>query len=233
MNIKTIGEFGEKYVGEFLVADIGRRDEIKSDWYEGLKFFFSKSFYRGRKDEISENFQKRAMEVVENFDLKNNIKRFKSSEFEELLVANKVNNRVDRRMICQTIEMIRHNNGRNIVLYSIEQIHDGNISGVYQELCNIYGVADKIATFFLRDLALVFELENEIKKQDFIYFQPIDTWVKQVSDKLGVTEPRDDREVTKSKIINKCLIEHTSPLLFNAGAWYVGKHSFDILLNYV
>ncbi|HBU21897.1 MAG: hypothetical protein UX85_C0011G0006 [Candidatus Beckwithbacteria bacterium GW2011_GWB1_47_15] len=232
MNIKRVGEYGQRYKDEFLISDLGVKAQLLGDWHEGLNFFFRKSFYRGRKDEISDVFRERALEVIQEFDLRNNIRKFKPSEFNKLLKQNRVNNRVDRRMICQSIELIKGKGGLNIVSYSVEQIKKDEVAGVYDELCKIYGVADKIATFFLRDLAIVFGLEGKIDEQDYIYFQPIDTWVRQVAERLKIIDERENNADTiKEKIISATLSEGVSPLLFNAGAWYIGKHSFDLLFN--
>lgn len=233
MNLKQIQEYGQRYCEEFLADDTAEKSKLLADWYEGLNFFFRKSFYRGRKDEISDVFRKRALEVIQEFDLRNNIRKFKSLEFERLLLEKGVNNRVDRRMICQTIELIKDKGGLNIVAYSVEQIKKGNVSKIYGELCEIFGVADKIATFFLRDLAIVFELEDNISSDDYVYFQPIDTWVRQVAERLRIIDKGENNTVTiKEKIITATLKESVSPLFFNAGAWYIGKHSFDLLFDH-
>lgn len=233
MNLKQIQEYGQRYCEEFLADDTVEKSKLLADWYEGLNFFFRKSFYRGRKDEISDVFRKRALEVIQEFDLRNNIRKFKSLEFERLLLEKGVNNRVDRRMICQTIELIKDKGGLNIVAYSVEQIKKGNVSKIYGELCEIFGVADKIATFFLRDLAIVFELEDNISSDDYVYFQPIDTWVRQVAERLRIIDKGENNTVTiKEKIITATLKESVSPLFFNAGAWYIGKHSFDLLFDH-
>lgn len=233
MNLKQIQEYGQRYKEEFLADDAAEKSKLLADWYDGLNFFFRKSFYRGRKDEISDVFRERALEVIQEFDLRNNIHKFKSSEFEQLLLQKGVNNRVDRRMICQTIELIKDKGGLNIVAYSVGQINSGNVSEMYDELCEIFGVADKIATFFLRDLAIVFDLENSIFSKDYIYFQPIDTWVRQVAERMEIIEKEENNTPTiKEKIITATLKENVSPLLFNAGAWYIGKHSFDLLFDH-
>lgn len=233
MNLKQIQEYGQRYCEEFLADDTVEKSKLLANWYEGLNFFFRKSFYRGRKDEISDVFRKRALEVIQEFDLRNNIRKFKSLEFERLLLEKGVNNRVDRRMICQTIELIKEKGGLNIVAYSVEQIKKGNVSKIYGELCEIFGVADKIATFFLRDLAIVFELEDNISSDDYVYFQPIDTWVRQVAERLRIIDKGENNRVTiKEKIITATLKESVSPLFFNAGAWYIGKHSFDLLFDH-
>jgi len=197
-----------------------------------LEFFFSKSFYRGRKDEISDVFQQRALETIKEFDLKKNIGKFSSSSFTNLLQKNGVNNNMDRRMVCETIQLVKGDANKNIVSYSINKIKKGEVGEIYEELCNIYGIADKIACFFLRDVSITFNLDKMIDEEDYKYFQPIDTWVNQTSSKLGIIGPEyNNVQEIKSKIINSCLNNKVSPLLFNAGAWYVGKHAFDIFFE--
>ena len=57
---KNIEKLGERYRKEILLKD-WKKDEygilhLESDWWEGLKFFFSHSFFRGRRDKLSEEY---------------------------------------------------------------------------------------------------------------------------------------------------------------------------------
>ena|SRR5579863_9452042 len=99
-------------------------------------------------------------------------------------------------------------------------------------ITGIHAIGDKLATFYFRDVALVSDLEPTIWPESYIYFQPIDTWVKQVADAIGITETTDQKIlVVKEKIIASCLEAEVSPLLFNAGAWMVGANAFRLIIE--
>lgn len=84
-----------------------------------------------------------------------------------------------------------------------------------------------------RDVALVEDAEASIRSDDYPCFQPVDTWVEQVAQSLGLIEAADRGRlsVVKRKIISACLAEGVSPLLFNAGTWLVGAHAYRLLLE--
>ncbi len=230
--IQKIENFGQRYAREFLSPKKAPRNAIYQDWYRGLLFFFSKSFYRGRRDEISKIFEKRTVQTLEEFNLKRNLKIFSSKNFQKLLLNNKVNNQIDRRMVCETIEFIKINKQKNIVRYSVEKIKSDSVGELTQEIKEIHGIADKLTGLYLRDIALVFRLEKVLKDEDLKYFQPIDTWVRQVAVVLRIIDDRENgNEKIKAKIIKECKKNKISSLLFNAGAWYVGKHSFELLFE--
>lgn len=236
--IHKIGEFGRRYSREYLQDDLQDKEIIKKDWYRGLKFFFGKSFYRGRRDEISKVFELRAIESLEKYELKRKINKFSPKRLERVLQENKVNNHKDRRMVIETIKFVRSIPNKNIVDYSIENIRLGKAEGLFNDLDNIFAIGDKLASFYLRDVAIIYHLKKYIPEKDLIYFQPIDTWVKQVTDKLGITDKNVDNltsnkavQRVKQRIIQACLKADTSPLLFNAGAWYLGANSFQIVIE--
>lgn len=54
--VKAIEEYGRLYVERFLKQQIADKDEFLRDWHKALRFLFTKVFYRGRKDELSERF---------------------------------------------------------------------------------------------------------------------------------------------------------------------------------
>lgn len=236
--IPKIGKLGERYFAEFLQDDYRVRTKIKKDWYRALLFFYGKSFYRGRRDEVSKVFELRAIKSLGKYQLKRKINKFSPKRLERVLQKNKVNNHKDRRMVIETIQFIKKIPRKNIVDYSIEKIRSGETEEIFSELDSIYAIGDKLASLYLRDVVLIYKLEKYVSENDFKYFQPIDTWVKQVTDKLGITDEKlgdlgsnKIRDLSKQQIIRTCLKVDTSPLLFNAGAWYLGAHSFEIVIE--
>lgn len=230
--IKSVEQYGQLYVKRFLGEQISKKDTVYDDWREALDFLFSKVFYRGRRDELSERFMQATLNTLKGVDLKKN---YDKRLLDDRLQSNGVNNHKDRKMVCEVIDFIFNlpdSYGYNIVKYTVERIKKREIESVFNELNGIYAIGDKLSSFYIRDVALVFGLEDKLLADDFQYCQPIDTWVKQVAVKLGIISSQEgDIEIIKSAIINGCQGASTSPLLFNAGAWMVGAKSFDLLIE--
>lgn len=230
--IKSIEEYGRRYVKRFLKEQVDNRDHFYNDWREALNFLFSKVFYRGRRDELSERFMKATLETLNGLEINKN---YDKQMLDKKLMLNSVNNSRDRRMVFEVLDFIFNlppSYENNFVKYTVNQIKEGKISDAFSKLNGIYAIGDKLASFYLRDVVLIFELEKYLRPDDFQYCQPIDTWVKQVAVKLDIiTSQETETKSVKSAIINACKKSDTSPLLFNAGAWMVGARSFELLIE--
>jgi hypothetical protein len=230
--IQSVEQYGRLYIKQFLQDQITSKDSIYSDWREALNFLFSKVFYRGRRDELSERFMWATLKTLKEIELDSG---YDKQLLDNRLQSNGVNNHKDRKMVCEVLDFVFNlptPYDHNIVRYTIERIKSGKILDIFNELNTIYAIGDKLSSFYIRDVALVFDLENKLLVDDFKYCQPIDTWVKQVAVKLGIISSQEgDIETIKLAIINGCQGANTSPLLFNAGAWMVGAKSFDLLIE--
>jgi len=71
-----------------------------------------------------------------------------------------------------------------------------------------------------------------MKKEDLVCLQPVDTWVRQVAYEAGMIKNLDepDKKV-RINIVEACLKSDVSTIRFNQGAWYLGYHSFELLIN--
>lgn len=239
--IKGIEKYGLLYVERFLRQQIDNKEKIYSDWYEALiKFFFTKVFYRGRNDELSERFMNATIQTLNEYKPTKNYDR---ESLNSRLESNGVNNGMDRQMVLEVLDLIFNSltsSQNNIVKYTVDEIKDGKIVNVFNTLNKIYCIKDKLASFYLRDVIITYQLEKILKPNDFQYCQPIDTWVKKVVLKINIINSADidkiksnkkKNEYIKSAIIKSCLDANISPLLFNAGAWLVGAKSFDLLIE--
>ncbi len=120
----------------------------------------------------------------------------------------------------------------NFVKYTVDQIKEDKILDIFNKLNGIYAIGDKLASFYLRDVILIFDLEKYLQVEDLQYCQPVDTWVKQVAIKLDIISSQAmEVKIVKLAIINACKNVNVSPLLFNAGAWMVGARSFELLIE--
>ena len=68
--IKKIAEFHRNYEAEILIDKIKNKANYLKSPKEGLFFILSYAFYQGRRDELSEKFQKRAEKVLKTKETK-------------------------------------------------------------------------------------------------------------------------------------------------------------------
>lgn len=199
---------------------------------EALYFFYSRAFMRGRSDELSDVYMNRTIEVLREYK---SIHDIDLSNLEDKLALNLVDNNKDRGMVSKSIRFILDNlkdYDYNIFNWAVDAIRTNRSAEAFRALNSIYQIADKLATFYLRDVAFVSDLEPTIRLESHIYFQPIDRWVKKVTDAIGITETTDRNIlIVKEKIIACCLEANVSPLLFNAGAWMVGANAFRLIIE--
>ncbi|HUT59380.1 MAG TPA: hypothetical protein VNA25_16140 [Phycisphaerae bacterium] len=138
----------------------------------------------------------------------------------------------DREMVLDGLRFICEHalDGQilNIAAYTAERIEAGETSVVYRELDGIRQVGPKIAAFFLRDLVAVLELQSRLSPADYRLLQPVDTWVEKIAGKMNI---QAGPHGLAAAIAETCQREGVDPIRFNQGAWYLGAHSFDLLLE--
>lgn len=280
--MKNIEWLGERYCKEHLKWD---DQKLQNDWWESLRFIFSHSFMRGRRDELSNEYYyftikslgdcfsitgsnleesyERLKQQKEYFD-KECILEFKKKigkgncikhpDFnKEVAEKNPIVNRLvtqkeievewdnknynkkislgnpeDVMMVLDVLNLITDDNKKNIYNYLKNKIekHNSGVKAVYEELIKIRAIADKIATFIIRDIGLM----NKRKvNEGYEYAFPVDTWVKKIAGKLDCKGKKE--EEIKEYLIDKCKKDEINPLKFAAGLWFLGFHSLDILIE--
>jgi len=154
---KAIEKYGQLYVERFLKQQIDNKEKIYSDWYEALKFLFTKVFARGRKDELSERFMNATIKTLNEYKLNKN---YDQKLLDNLLKSNGVNNGKDRKMVLEVIDLIFNSLNsyqNNIVKYTVDEIKKNKIVNVFNTLNNIYCIGDKLASFYLRDIIIIYQ----------------------------------------------------------------------------
>ena len=63
--LKNIERLGERYCRKYL--DSWNNKRLEGDWWEALKFFFSHSFMRGRRDELSTEYYYFTIRTLESY----------------------------------------------------------------------------------------------------------------------------------------------------------------------
>jgi endonuclease III len=232
LQTRAIAEtYGNRYQHEVMQIDTWPSDLLSNDWFASLEFWFSKSFYRGRRDDISDRFRNCAMSVIRNFG-KDRLLDASNEELSSLLGDAGVNNHIDRRMVIQSLEFIKKISNYNLAVYSKDWIKAEKTQLIHSELQSIFGIGPKLASFYLRDLCFIYKLSPKNQEQLVCLF-PVDTWVKKVSVKLGIpgcTKGSNVEDIVEP-VVQFCMNNKISPLLFNAGAWLIGAMSFDMLFE--
>lgn len=255
--LRKIEGFSENYkallTSETLAfKEAGSWDRIKQNWWFALLFFFDRTFYQGRSDLLSRRFERATVEALASSLIGSTSdeklssliqyqhwlhhERWKDPDnplWSALCQTYDIGERKrsgtgrerDREMVLDTLRFIVNNcEGYNMLEYSVKSIKNGNIEELSKKLHNIISIGDKIASFYLRDTVFVYELDNYLKPEDYHYVMPIDTWVRQISNKIGI-------EADAKAMATACQQNGVSPIKFNQGAWYIGSHSLDVLLD--
>ncbi|GHO81963.1 hypothetical protein KSD_97340 [Ktedonobacter sp. SOSP1-85] len=121
----------------------------------------------------------------------------------------------------------------------VEWIEQGNLEKAFHCL-QVRGIAHKIAAFFIRDIITVIQSENKVKDiKNYLYCQPIDTWVRDTVDILALPTPTltetfhathyriyNAKDLNKAiRIIYASLRAGVSPLRVNQGIWYFSSNA--------
>jgi len=240
MLVKNIAKFHKNYKTEFLIDRIKKKNLYLKDAKEALFFIFSFSFYQGRRDNISKQFEERAKNTLNQVLKKNKIltqskkritnKERLKTEYQE--IYNKLKDKEgDRLMVISLINLIQCKKEKNILKFLIEKIKSKAIRDAYEILDGVWSIGPKIASLILRDIVYIYELEKYLKPEDYYFLQPIDTWVHKISRKIGlVNKDKIYRDEAKD-ITNKCLKIGVNPIHYNQGVWYIGANSLQIVLR--
>jgi len=107
----------------------------------------------------------------------------------------------------------------NIVRLAKEGLEAGNIRGVHRKLDSVRGIGGKIASVFLRDVAVYFGLTKYLKNvEDRWLLQPVDLWVRRTVSILARAHSMNDKEMAQ------WIVENASePERANQGIWYFGS----------
>lgn len=108
----------------------------------------------------------------------------------------------------------------NIVLSSKTDLENGQIGKAFDRLRKIRGIGNKISSFFLRDLAIEYDLGDLIPYQDRWLLQPIDVWVRRIVQSLS-ERTISDKQIAQW-VVDICKEANQNPEQCNQGMWYFG-----------
>lgn len=120
-------------------------------------------------------------------------------------------NELDLLMVLDVLNFLVKNNEPNIYSYIKRHMENGDNEKIYNQLTSITGIGDKIASFIMRDIGLLNNIEME--KYDYVF--PVDTWVAQVAGKIGCN--KSSFRGIKECSLKNCMNYQVDPLKFAAG----------------
>jgi len=147
----------------------------------------------------------------------------------------KISGKTKKLSIVEFIKKELRNYEYDIMTFIKEELKKGCIiKSIVDELKKINGVSDKIASFFLRDVAVLFEKEinlDNIKVGERKHLQPIDVWVRRCCKYLTGNKKLTDNGC-KEYIVKSCVENNKhviNPEKVNMGMWLfssqiVGNH---------
>lgn len=133
-------------------------------------------------------------------------------------------NDLDLIMVLDVLNFISNENHKNIYYYLKNTIKEDSLSSAYKQLGKLSGIGDKLASFTLRDICL---LNPDLEIDDYGLVFPIDTWARQVCEKIFKYE--NDMEI-KDFFVQQCTGGFDF-LKVSAGIWYLGANSLDLLVD--
>lgn len=238
--VRSIVQYGDRYCQEML----GKYDPLQllADWWSALDFFFGRACFQGRRDDISERvYQAVVVVLAPRFRRKDGTTIYQeehsqrwqtvATELRQRIGKGKVGKSRDVDMVLSTLDFIGQLSSFNIVSYSIQRIREGEVDRHFDELQRIVQIGPKIASFYLRDVVSLYQLESEVPDEFAFCLQPVDVWVRKLVNKTGLADNEASDKEIREAIVALCKKHGYSPVRFNQGAWYMGYFAFDLLLE--
>jgi hypothetical protein len=244
--VKAIVSYGKRYQQEELKSY--HSDELANDWWLALAFFLNRASFQGRRDELSYRVYEHIRAVLEpmfsndrdwhTYEMhRQQAWKAIKGELQQRIGKGKVGKARDIEMVLSALQFISNVPDNNIVAYSVQRIRRGDLVGHYWELqrsSNRFGIVQvgpKIASFYLRDIVTLYQLESSVTEDALFYLHPVDVWVRKFFTKTGVVDDGADDSTIRRAIVTICNEHQCSAVEFNQGSWYVGYHAFDLLLE--
>lgn len=234
----------------------GTREDIVNDWWLSLISFYDRIFYQGRRDALSSKFKLATVKALEEFlgeDKESNLKELSSQgllewknygytkgreptepyfhELRDALDSKRTGKGRDKEMVIDTLKFIAELDGFNVLRHTIKRVSSVEIQQHYRELTKIRQIAQKTSKLWLRDIIVIYELEDHLEQDDIELLIPVDTWVKQVALKMGIIDDAIQPEKISKEIVKICNANDICPIRFGAGLWIIGSHSLELLLE--
>ncbi len=257
--IARVAKFSGLYRNHYMKILGSNIELIRTHWWHAFRFLLMKLLDRGRNKIVS----RRIREMVEDtFDgiidiaspdgiVGTEEKALSGARlaFEKIQYdGTSYKSKTDIQMLFG-VEMSGKNKGDgvlqflmtlpsgNIVQYSINEIQNHNISGVYERLCQFPGVGHIGAATYLRDLVDLFydEVDEYVKSVEAqTYLLPVDACVRRVARESGIIFDSSSSFRQARRLAEAChevSIIHKLALNFNQGAIWLCDNTFETLMS--
>jgi len=104
----------------------------------------------------------------------------------------------------------------NLVAWARQRLSEDDAAAPHAALCGVGGVSDKIASFFLRDVATMYDIHVTADRH---LLQPIDVWVERCTRVLRESAPGLPEDCAKA-IVTLATEAEVCPESVNQGMWY-------------
>jgi hypothetical protein len=106
-----------------------------------------------------------------------------------------------------------------------------SILGAWAILRAIKGIGDKIASFVIRDVVSIMGLEGSVSKEERVFLQPVDIWIRRTTQIIWRLDGRMPDWVLAIKTVSELDKLGLSGVRFNQGAWHYGNEKVRRLEN--
>lgn len=228
-------KWAEKYQKKFK-RGTSRQEALESDPRNGMEYLLGNCFARAGGEqagysEIALNALQTCIGTAGSYS--NFIRRsdapdalwnqFKNFCEEQGTGVNEKNN---KGVVIGIARLAQNSENNNPILYMKDCAANSLLEKAFITLTSMKGIGDKIASFLLRDVVCIFDLEKEVPSKDLIFLQPVDVWIRRIACHLwnDLNEDMTSDWVIARRIIQKCEEHDVSSLRFNQGAWYYGAY---------
>jgi len=201
---------------------------------KGLEYFLGDSFARAGGEQAG--YGKTAIDALrrcvskmkdyEAFVTDENAPELAWAEFEKICSSKGagVNKRLNEGVVKGLVRLAQESGDYDYNPFRyIRKMAEFSMTDAFIALTNIKGIGDKIATFLLRDLICILNLEEKIPLEHRILLQPVDRWVKNTAICLWADlEVRVSSWGIAMRIVDKCNEFNISGVRFNQGTWKFG-----------
>ena len=177
-----IAALAQRYKKEVLKTWERQRGRYRERWFTALDFFLQHVFYQGRRDELSEEYYRRAMVALTSYfgegddtqtsrlqdawnakwiphaPAQTSRRRAEKPDLKRV-GCGKGGKRRDQKMVLDTLRYVYHLPNHNIVAESLRRIKAGEILAHQDDLQSICQIGPKTSAFYLRDLCSLYDVE--------------------------------------------------------------------------
>jgi hypothetical protein len=224
-------EWAEKYQNDYKRGPSEAR-HLLDDPQAGLQFFLESGFARAGGEqagyaEIAKQALVKSIEYCGTYDelMHRDSPQLVWNKFTQICDSRKIgyNEKLNEGVVKGLVKLARSSVSFNPFMNLASKMVE-NPADAFLLLRKIHGIGDKIASFILRDMAIILDVEGKIAPENQILLQPVDRWVEGIATFLwGDLKERAPSWFIALKIIVKCREYNCSPARFNQGAWKYGS----------